>query len=103
MSLNKLIAFCFLTIIWAGCPGSGQTAYFADGYHGGVYGHYPMWQAKFMVDKLNENPNWKINLEIEPNPQKKPFIRKTENIIRGIDRVSIDMNMKIVAKNRVIA
>lgn len=43
-----------------------QTAYFADGFHGGIYGHYPMWQTKFMVNKLRENPRWKINLEIEP-------------------------------------
>jgi len=43
-----------------------QTSYFADGYHGGTYGHYPLWQTQFMIDKLNENPDWKINLEIEP-------------------------------------
>lgn len=43
-----------------------QTAWFVDGYHGGVYGHYPMWQARFMVDKLTEHPDWAINLEIEP-------------------------------------
>ncbi len=43
-----------------------QVAWFADGYHGGIYGHYPMWQAGFMVEKLKENPQWKINLEIEP-------------------------------------
>jgi alpha-mannosidase len=41
-------------------------AYFADGYHGGIYGHYPLWQTQFMVDKLREYPAWKINLEIEP-------------------------------------
>ncbi len=44
----------------------GQQAFFADGYHGGIYGHYPMWQTQFMVDKLQEYPDWKINLEIEP-------------------------------------
>ena len=43
-----------------------KTPYFADGYHGGIYGHYPLWQTQFMVDKLNEHPDWKINLEIEP-------------------------------------
>ena len=53
------------------CLGTGislyaQTTYFADGYHGGIYGHYPLWHTQFMVDKLNEYPDWKINLEIEP-------------------------------------
>lgn len=43
-----------------------QSAYFADGYHGGVYGHYPKWQTQFMMDKLHEFPGWRINLEIEP-------------------------------------
>ena len=41
--------------------------YFADGYHGGIYGHYPVeWKTQFIVDKLTENPDWKIGLEIEP-------------------------------------
>jgi alpha-mannosidase len=46
--------------------GLSQTAYFADGYHGGVYGHYPDWTTRFMVDMLQQHPRWKINLEIEP-------------------------------------
>lgn len=44
----------------------GQPAYFIDGYHGGIYGHLPAWQTRFMVDKLKQFPNWKINLELEP-------------------------------------
>lgn len=43
-----------------------QPAYFIDGYHGGIYGHLPPWQTRFMVDKLKEYPDWKINLELEP-------------------------------------
>ncbi|MEO6961841.1 MAG: glycoside hydrolase family 38 C-terminal domain-containing protein [Puia sp.] len=43
-----------------------QQAYFIDGYHGGIYGHLPAWQTRFMVDKLNAFPDWKINLELEP-------------------------------------
>lgn len=42
-------------------------AYFADGYHGGIYGHYPVeWYTQFMVDQMNAHPDWKIGLEIEP-------------------------------------
>src|SRR3954469_8686434 len=43
-----------------------QPAYFIDGYHGGIYGHIPSWQTKFMVEKLAQYPDWKINLELEP-------------------------------------
>jgi alpha-mannosidase len=46
--------------------GMSQTAYFADGYHGGVHGHYPDWTTRFMLDMLKQHPRWKINLEIEP-------------------------------------
>jgi len=45
---------------------AAQTAYFIDGYHGGIYGHLPSWQTRFMVDKLRQYPDWKINLELEP-------------------------------------
>ena len=47
-------------------PDTGPPAYFIDGYHGGIYGHLPPWQTKFMVDKLAQYPDWKINLELEP-------------------------------------
>lgn len=33
-------------------PVWSQTAWFSDGYHGGVYAHYPMWQARFTIEKL---------------------------------------------------
>ncbi len=45
---------------------AAQPAYFIDGYHGGIYGHIPAWQTRFMVDKLGQYPDWKINLELEP-------------------------------------
>lgn len=44
-----------------------QQVYFADGYHGGIYGHYPIeWKTRFLVDQFNKHPEWKISLEIEP-------------------------------------
>lgn len=44
-----------------------QQAYFIDGYHGGVYGHYPIeWKTKFITDLINDNPEWRMSLEIEP-------------------------------------
>jgi len=45
---------------------SQEKVYFVDGYHGGIYGHYPMWVTQFMVDKLHQHPEWKIGIEIEP-------------------------------------
>ena len=48
-------------------PANAQQAYFADGYHGGVYGHYPLdWYTQFLVDQLEQHPQWCIGLEIEP-------------------------------------
>jgi alpha-mannosidase len=44
-----------------------QQPYFVDGYHGGVYGHYPLeWKTRFIVEKMEQHPEWRISLEIEP-------------------------------------
>jgi len=61
--MKQLLASILLIIV---LKGTAQTAYFIDGYHGGIYGHLPPWQTKFMVEKLAQYPDWKINLELEP-------------------------------------
>lgn len=76
--LNRYL-FIIFSYLLAGMPVCAQTAWFADGYHGGVYGHYPMWQARFMVEKLTENPGWKINLEIEPETWDTVSVKDSEN------------------------
>lgn len=44
-----------------------QQVYFVDGYHGGIYGHYPVeWKTQFIIDQLTRHPEWRICLEIEP-------------------------------------
>ena len=44
-----------------------RQAYFADGYHGGIYGHYPVeWKTRFICNQLEAHPEWRIGLEIEP-------------------------------------
>jgi alpha-mannosidase len=43
-----------------------QTAWYIDGYHGGIWGHYPDWNTRFMADMLKKHPAWKINIELEP-------------------------------------
>lgn len=76
-SYHQLILLFHLLVAVQGLQ--AQTAWFADGYHGGIYGHYPIWQAKFMVDKLHENPGWKINLELEPETWDSVKINDYEN------------------------
>ena len=62
--IKLVCAFCMITLGMSGLY--AQTAYFMDGYHGGIYGHYPQGQTGFMVDQLRQNPNWSINIEVEP-------------------------------------
>ena len=63
--IKRLVVLGFCLVLGVGVS-YAQTAYFVDGYHGGVYGHYPRWQTRFMVEQLQKHPEWKINLEIEP-------------------------------------
>ncbi|WP_256010395.1 glycoside hydrolase family 38 C-terminal domain-containing protein [Desertivirga xinjiangensis] len=48
-----------------------QKAYFIDGFHGGIWGHYPAGYTSYIVEQLNRNPAWNINLEIEPETWKR--------------------------------
>ena len=53
--------------------------YFADGYHGGIYGHYPVaWKTQFIVDNMTLNPKWKLGLEIEPETWDSVSVRTPE-------------------------
>ncbi|WPQ61720.1 glycoside hydrolase family 38 C-terminal domain-containing protein [Chitinophaga sancti] len=57
----------FLLLAWIICgSASAQEAWYIDGYHGGVWGHYPDWNTRFMADQLAAHPDWNINIEIEP-------------------------------------
>lgn len=40
--------------------------YAVDGYHGGKYGHMPLGAFRDILQKLRENPDWKLSLDIEP-------------------------------------
>jgi alpha-mannosidase len=52
--------------LWAIAVSGQERAWFVDGYHGGIYGHYPPSFTQFIVDSMQANPGWKLNLEIEP-------------------------------------
>ncbi len=66
ISKTKWLSVCLTLLALASGPAFSQTACFVDGWHGGIWGHYPPWVTQFLTDKLNQNPDWKINLEIEP-------------------------------------
>ena len=69
---QTLIRFGFGTFVWSAamgfmrCTSGAQPAWFADGYHGGIYGHYPPSFTQFIVGALRHHPDWRLNLEIEP-------------------------------------
>jgi len=65
MNIIRFFSTCCLIIVNL-TNLNAQTAYFIDGYHGGIYGHYPEGQTKFMVDMLMKHPDWNINIEVEP-------------------------------------
>jgi alpha-mannosidase len=60
----KLKFLSFFTFITLGA--FAQQVYFVDGYHGGMYGHFPLWNTQFYVDNLDRYPEWRICIEIEP-------------------------------------
>ncbi len=62
---RRLSVICGISL-WATAGIAQPTAWFVDGFHGGIYGHYPPTFTQFMVDAMKANPNWKLNLEIEP-------------------------------------
>jgi len=43
-----------------------KTAYFVDGYHGGIKGHMPLGAWADVLRRLEEHPEWKLCLDIEP-------------------------------------
>ncbi|MCD8166495.1 MAG: alpha-mannosidase [Bacteroides sp.] len=61
----------------------GQQVYFVDGYHGGIYGHYPVeWKTSYMMDLLSEYPWWRMGLEIEPETWDTVAVRTPEDYER---------------------
>ncbi|MTW87668.1 hypothetical protein F3157_18800 [Virgibacillus dakarensis] len=43
-----------------------KKAYFVDGYHGGIKGHMPLGSWADVLSKMDQYPDWKIGLDIEP-------------------------------------
>lgn len=69
----SLLVLCQLAVL------GQQPNYFVDGFHGGLYGHYPLdTYTQFMVDQLEQHPDWYIGLEIEPETWDTVAIRTPE-------------------------
>ena len=68
MMMGKRLLYQFVVLIacFSCAKVSAQTAWYIDGFHGGIWGHYPDWNTRFMADMLKNNPDWKINIELEP-------------------------------------
>lgn len=67
MQNKKRLAIALLAVCSSILCGTAQKAFFVDGFHGGVYGHYPMkTYTRFLTQQMRSNPDWRIGLEIEP-------------------------------------
>jgi alpha-mannosidase len=64
--MGRTLRYLLLMIIGFSSQSIAQKAWYIDGYHGGVWGHYPDWNTRFMADQLLKHPQWNINIEIEP-------------------------------------
>lgn len=76
---------------------SAQPSYFADGYHGGIYGHYPLWVTKFIADNADREKDWRLNLEIEPDTWDAVMENDPENYER-IKRILNDSSQNSIAE-----
>lgn len=65
MNIKFLLLFLLIGISCS-LQGQNKSPYFVDGYHGGIYGHYPLWVTQFILDSLKTYPEWQVGLEIEP-------------------------------------
>lgn len=75
ISVTVLLIFFHLITVHS----FSQKVYFIDGYHGGVYGHYPKQYTRYITETLAKNPGWNINLEIEPETWDTVKLNEPEN------------------------
>ncbi|ANH83063.1 hypothetical protein A8C56_20600 [Niabella ginsenosidivorans] len=74
--IPRLIPVLLFVLFYNRIP--AQNTYFIDGYHGGIYGHYPKNFTAFIVKNLEAHPDWNINLEIEPETWDSVQVREPE-------------------------
>ncbi|MDY5569483.1 MAG: alpha-mannosidase [Candidatus Cryptobacteroides sp.] len=70
-----------------------RQSWFVDGFHGGVYGHYPLkTYTDYMMGLLEKYPDWSMCIEIEP---------ETWDSVKVVAPVSYDRYRKAVLSDRV--
>ncbi|MBE8722744.1 glycoside hydrolase family 38 N-terminal domain-containing protein [Sphingobacterium pedocola] len=89
----KIISITLFTTLLLLAKAYPQQPYFVDGYHGGIYGHYPLWVTQFMLDKLAKHPEWKLGLEIEPETWDS-VQRNTPEAYRDFKRIVTDQRIE---------
>lgn len=64
---GKILPIVLFSLALNASVGAQEKPYFVDGFHGGVYGHYPLkTYTGYMTGLLEKHPEWKMCLEIEP-------------------------------------
>ena len=72
----------------AGRNNSQFNNFFVDGFHGGLYGHYPLdTYTQFIVDQLEQYPDWYVGLEIEPETWDSVAVRTPEAYRRFKEKI----------------
>lgn len=80
-----------LLLVSFSLAGFSQQVYFVDGYHGGIYGHYPVkWKTRFLEEQLRDHPEWKISLEIEPETWDTVQRKTPEDYLRLKERMTAE-------------
>ena len=84
MKTGKALLFSLLAFfLGSGLADAQQKFFFVDGFHGGVYGHYPLkTYTDFMADQLESHPGWRICLEIEPETWDSVAVRTPDALKR---------------------
>jgi alpha-mannosidase len=64
-----------------------KKIYYFDGYHGGQEGHMPLGAFRTILDFLEEKPEWKINLDVEPESWKLLKYRDPHSFKRLLEKI----------------
>lgn len=82
-NITASIACVFLLTAASMTATAQDRMYFVDGFHGGVYGHYPLnTYTDYMADQLEVHPEWSICLEIEPETWDSVAVRNPAALAR---------------------
>lgn len=67
-AVSRVLGTLVAGLLFCTAPVDAQEkVYFVDGFHGGVYGHYPVQTyTDYMSGLLEKYPGWRMCLEIEP-------------------------------------